>query len=199
MCVHLIDSPPGEQARSGRLGMDLLELELGWSSRETDRLETGEGEAWDQKRNPDWRHDPCAHAVGGWVKQSAIVNEWSGLHVVPCSTVWWSGSQAARSTKCGIACSRLVGSIGKGDRPLKRPGDRGSLKPKSCPGGSLAARAGGRTGLNESKENETRPERGKLGRADGGSASERKLCWAPVPARFEKIFPGAPLIVPWDP
>lgn len=33
MCVHLIDSPPGEQARSGRLGMDLLELELGWSSR----------------------------------------------------------------------------------------------------------------------------------------------------------------------
>lgn len=35
--------PPGRQARSGRLGMDLLELELVWSSRaQTGR--TGEGE-----------------------------------------------------------------------------------------------------------------------------------------------------------
>lgn len=63
--------PPGRQARSGRLGMDLLELELIWSSR-AHTGGTGEGEAWDQKRNPDWRHDPSDHAVGEWVGQPAL-------------------------------------------------------------------------------------------------------------------------------
>lgn len=131
--------PPGRQARSGRLGMDLLELELVWSSR-AQTGGTGEGEAWDQKRNPDWRHDPSAHAVGEWVGQSAIVNKWTGLHAVPCCTVWQSGSMPH---KCGIAGSRLVGSIGKGDGPLKRPGDRGSFKPKSCPGWQLGGKGRG--------------------------------------------------------
>lgn len=76
VCVHLIGLPPGETGEkqagghTGGWEWDLLELELelelGWSSR-TQTGRTGEGEGWDQKRNPDWRHDPAAHAVWEWV------------------------------------------------------------------------------------------------------------------------------------
>lgn len=127
--------------------MDLLELELGWSSRRQTgwKLEKERPGIKKEIRTGATTHVPMQLGGGGgrWVKQSAIVNEWSGLHVVPCSTVRWSGSQAAHCTKCGIACSRLVGSIGKGDGPLKRPGDRGSLKPKSCPGWQLGGKGRG--------------------------------------------------------
>lgn len=137
LCVHLIDfASPGKQAGSGRLGMDLLELELVWSS------QTQTGGHWRRrglgsKKKSGLETGATTHLAmqsGSWgVGQPSRHCErvvWVAPSLVPCRTVW---QPASTLHKCGIACSRLVGSIGKGYGPLKRPGDRGSPKPKSCP------------------------------------------------------------------
>lgn len=65
MCVHLIDfAPRGDRREAG--GWEWTCWSWSWAL-ERRQAELEKKRPWDQKRNPGWRHEPSAHAVGEWV------------------------------------------------------------------------------------------------------------------------------------
>lgn len=87
MCVHLIDLPPGETGEERAAGNGPAGAGAGLELSSADRR-NWRRRGLGSKKKSGLAPRPICHAVGEWVGQSAIVDEWTGLHAVPCCTVW---------------------------------------------------------------------------------------------------------------